>query len=242
MTRGYKTGLIYVLIGVWLLVVSGLLSLAINQAVRLVGLYRVSTAPSSATGVSRLQRLSIGVVDDVLVLLIIAAVLFILVFRHPRRLLPLSIVAGLIFVGLNLYSGRHVLPQLLIWPSPVSLSEQYVEALAGEDLEAALRLTDRSDMCETNMVQAFRDHQGRLEQILGDERRQSDIQDTGVVSIRTFYDKPVPQGLVIMQPVPKNQTTIIAETEDDGVVWLSLKMSYKPFLGTRYICGQYIDS
>jgi hypothetical protein len=62
------------------------------------------------------------------------------------------------------------------------------------------------------------------------------------MSIRTFYDKPVPQGFVIMQPVPKNQTTIMAETEDDGVVWLSLKMSYKPFLGTRYICGQYIDS
>jgi hypothetical protein len=230
------------LIGAYLLVVAGFLSLAIHQAIRLASLYRVSAAPSSGAGVRSLQRLSMGIGDDVLILAVIAAVLFILVFRHPRRLLPLSIVAGLVFIGLNLYSGRHVLPQLLIWPSPVSLSEQYVEALAGEDLEAALRLTDGSDVCETIMGEAFQDHQARLTQSLGDERRQSDIQDTSVKSIKTFYDKPVPQGFVLMQPVPKHLATIMAETENGGTSWLSLKMSYKPFLGTRYICGKDIDS
>jgi hypothetical protein len=229
MTRGYKTGLIYVLIGVYLLVVAGFLSLAIHQAIRLVGLYRVSAAPSSATGVSRLQRLSMGVGDDVLILLVIAAVLFILIFRHPRRLLSLSIVAGLVFLGLNLYSGRHALPQLLIWPSPVSLSEQYVEALAADDMEAALRLTDGSEACKTEMKQAF-------------QERELGIQETSVKSLVTFYDKPVPQGFVLMQPVPKHLATIMAETENGGASWLSLKMSYKPFLGTRYICGKDIDS
>jgi hypothetical protein len=68
MNRGYKTGLIYVLIGVYLLVVAGFLSLAIHQAIRLVGLYRVSADPSSGAGVSRLQRLSISVGNDILML------------------------------------------------------------------------------------------------------------------------------------------------------------------------------
>ena len=242
MTKGYKTGLIYVLIGGYLLVVAGFLSLAIQQAIRLVSLYRVSADPSSRVGVSRLQRLSIGVGDDVLMLAFVAAVLFILVFRHPRRLLPLSIIAGLVFIGLNLYSGRHMLPDLLIRPSPVSLSEQYVEALAAEDLEAALRLTDRSDVCETTMAQVFQDHQARLTQSLGEKRRQSVIKDTSVKSIRTFYDKPVPQGFVITQPVPKNLATVVVETENGGTVWLSLKMSYQPILGTRYIYGKDTDS
>jgi hypothetical protein len=242
MNRGYKTGLIYVLIGVYLLVVAGFLSLAIHQAIRLVGLYRVSADPSSGAGVSRLQRLSISVGNDILMLAVVAAVLFILVFRRPRRLLPFSIIAGLVFLGLNLHSGRHVLPQLLIWPSPVSLSEQYVQALAADDLKAALRLTDGSDACKTRMKQAFQDHQARLTQRLGGERRQSDIQDTSVKSLLTFYDKPVPQGFVIMQPVPKHLATVMAGTENGGTSWLSLKMSYKPFLGTRYICGKDIDS
>jgi hypothetical protein len=241
MTRGYRPGSNYVLIGGYLLVVAGFLSLAIHQAIRLVSLYRVSADPSSRVGVSRLQRLSVGVGDDVLILAFVAAVLFILVFRHPRRLLPISIIAALVFFGLTLYSGRHVLPQLLIQPSPVSLSEQYVEALTAEDLEAALRLTDGSDVCETIMVQVFQDHQARLTQSLGAKRRQSDIQGTNVMSIRTFYDKPVPQGFVLMQPVPTNLATLMVETKNGGVIWLSLKMSYQPFLGGRYICGKGID-
>jgi hypothetical protein len=207
-----------------------------------VGLYSVSAEPSSGAGVSRLQRLSISVGSDILMLAIVAAVLFVLIFRHPRRLLPLSIIAGLVFLGLNLHSGRHVLPQLLIWPSPVSLSEQYAQALAADDLEAALRLTDGSDACKTRMKQAFQDHQARLTQRLGDERRELGIQETSVKSLVTFYDKPVPQGFVLMQPVPKHLATIMAETENGGVSWLSLKMSYKPLLGTRYICGKDIDS
>jgi len=84
-----------------------------------------------------------------------AAVLFALVSRRPRTLLAVSLLALLAFVGLNLYSGRHVLPQVLIWPTPVSLAEQYTQALAADDLGAALRLTDRSDGCTRIMPQAF---------------------------------------------------------------------------------------
>jgi hypothetical protein len=151
-------------------------------------------------------------------------------------------VAGLAFVGLNLFSGRHILPQLLVWPSPVSLSEQYVRALAADDLEAVLQLTDGSDKCETVMVQAFQEDQARLKRTIGDNLKEANIRDIFIPSIKTFYDKPLPQGFVIMQPIPKQLATVMAKTENGESIWLSLKMSYSPFLGTRYICGGDIDS
>jgi hypothetical protein len=180
--------------------------------------------------------------NDALILVSVAAILFLIVFRRPRRTLPLSIVAVLIFVGLNLYSGRHVLPQLLIWPSPASLSEQYAQALAADDLEAALRLADGSDDCKSRVKKAFQDHRARLTQTLGDESIEPGIRDANVKSFATFYEKPVPQRSAIMQPVPQHLATVMAETENGRTVWLNLKMSYRPFLGSRYICGAGIDS
>jgi len=146
------------------------------------------------------------------------------------------------FIGLNLFSGRHILPQLLVWPTPISLSERYVQALAADDLEAALQLTDGSDKCETVTVQAFEEDQARLKQRIGANMKEATIRDISIPSIKTFYDKPLPQGLVIVQPVPKQLATVMAKTENGETIWLSLKMSYSPFLGTRYICGKDIDS
>jgi hypothetical protein len=40
-----------------------------------------------------------------------------------------------------------------------------------------------------------------------------------------------------MQPVPRQLATITAKTEKGSTIWLNLKMTYSPFLGTRYICG-----
>jgi hypothetical protein len=172
-----------------------------------------------------------------LISIFVAAVLFILVFRHPRRLLPVSIASALVFVALNLFSGRHVLPQLLIWPSPAPLSERYVQALAANDVEAALRLTDRSPKCDALLAQVFQDDQARLKQILGDDGGKLDIRNTSVKRTMTFYDKPLPRGSGILQPVPQQLVTVMAETEKSSPIWLSLKMSYGPLLGTRYICG-----
>ncbi len=242
MSQKYKTVLILVLTGLSILVISIFLTLAINQARSLISLYTASAAPSSAIGASNLMRPSTRFGNDALILVSVAAVLFLLVVRRPGRLLPVSIIAALVFIALNLYSGRHVLPQLLVWPTPVSLSEQYMQALGSNDLAAALRLTDRSDGCETIMGQVFQDHRALLKQKVGADRPEAGIRDTSVKRIATFYDKPVPQGFVIMQPVPKQLATIMAETGNGGTIWLNLKLSYTPFLGTRYICGEDIDS
>ncbi len=237
--KNYKTGLILILTGIYLLVVSAFLTLAISQTILLTRFYRVSASPAPATEVYNLSRISFS--NEVLILLIIAVILFLLVRRRPRRLLPVSIIAALVFITLNLYSGRHVLPQLLIWPTPISLSEQYIQALGSNDLEAALRLTDQSDTGETIMAQVFQKHQAQLSQKLGNDRSETSFQNISGQRFRTFYEQPVPQRFVMMQPVPNHLVTIGAKMENGKTIWLNLKMRYTPFLGTRYICGQDMD-
>lgn len=240
MNQKLKNTFIFVLSGLWILLISAFLTLAINQARVLINLYAASAAPPPANGAGNFLRPAGS--SDLLIAVVIAAVLFLLVFRRPRQLLPVSITAVLLFFVLNLYSGRHLLPQLLIWPSPISLSEQYTQALATNDLDAALRLTDRSEACETIVAQVFQNHQARLRQRVGDDRPELGIQGVAVKSITTFYDKPVPQRFILMQPVPQQLATVVAELEDGGTIWMNLKMSYTPFWGTRYICGRDIAS
>ena len=235
MAQKFESVFILILTGLWLFVISALLTLAINQARILINLYAASAAPQPAIGASNLLRFSSG--NEALILGVVAAVLFLLVFRRPHRLLPVSIMAVLIFFALNLYSGRHILPQLLIWPSPISLSEQYVQALAANDLNAVLRLTDQSNECVTITRQVFQDHRSQLEQGIDADQSEPVIQDTVVMSIQTFYDKPVPERFVTMQPVPQQGVTIMARIERGSNLWLNLRMSYTPYLGTRYICG-----
>lgn len=235
----YKTGLIWVLTGIYLLIIAVLLTLAIDQAYLLVSLYRISAAPGPVTDFSGLGQLSFS--SDLLIVAIAASILLLLVWRRLRRLLPITMIAILIFVALNLYSGRHVLPQLLIWPAPSSLSKQYVQALAANDLEAALHLTDESEVCETIMKQAFQKHQAQLKRRTNSAGLETNIQDISGKSFTTFYDKPVPQGFVLLQPVPSQLVTVMAEMENGQTIWLNLKMRYTPFWGTRYICGEDID-
>ncbi len=237
LTFSVVNGDIYVLTGVCLLVISAFLTLAVDQTVWLIRFYRVSASPTA--NVNNLSRLSLG--NQVLIWAIITVVLLVLVFRYRRRLLPVSIVATLLFVALNLYSGRHLLPQLLIWPTPAALAEQYVQDLGSNDLEAALRLTNQSEACETIMARVFQKHQAQLSQKLGNDRSETSFQNISGKRITTFYEQPVPQRFVMMQPVPNHLVTIVAKMENGKTIWLNLKMRYTPFLGTRYICGQDMD-
>ena len=236
--RNVKTGFTLVLISLYLLAISTLLTLAIDQAILLTNLYRVSASPGPATDFGGSNP---GLNSDLLILAVVAAILLFLVRWRLRRLVPVSIVAVLLIVVLNLYSGRHLLPQLFIEPTPASLTAQYSQALAANDLEAAMRLTDRSEACETIMRHVFREDRAKLQQRLTDDRPEVSIQDISIKSVTTFYEKPVPQRVVLMQPAPSQLVTTKVEMENGQPVWLNLKMRYRPFWGARYICGQEID-
>ena len=100
-SRKSKTALIIVLTGICVLVIAAILTLAISQARTLISLYAASVASASGPGAGDLMRSSIRSGNDLLILVSLAAVLFLLVIRHPRRLLPVSIIAVLVFAGLG---------------------------------------------------------------------------------------------------------------------------------------------
>jgi hypothetical protein len=236
-----KVGLVYVLTGVWLLFLSALLMLAIDQDLTLSRLYAASTSPGPASDLSALAgpRLDFWVYP--LAAVTVAAVLFAVVRRHPRRLLLASAIMLLTFAALNLYSGRHLVPQVLVWPRPSALLEKYAQALAAEDLEAALSLTDGSRDCTQAMMQAYSEHQSLILQRLGAGWQEAGVYSSPSREVTTYYEKPVPRK-VILQPVPTQLFRFMVRTERGKLAWLvGLKVRYKPFLGARYICGQGMD-
>jgi len=215
-----KNGIKHVLTGGFQLVVSALLLLAVSHVGRF---YRPMRTPL-------LERL--GLPGIALALLALAAILFAIVFRHPRRLLAVSLLGILAFVVLNLVSGRHVLPEVLIWPSPRTLSERYVQALAADDLEAALQLTHPSHECHQIMTQQFLDQQALLAEGLGEGWSASGLRHSIAERTTMLYDDHMPQQLVHIQ----------VETESGRTVGLTLRMRYQRLMGRRYICGTGIDS
>ena len=235
-------GLGYLLMGGYLLALSALLVLALHQAMGLVGLHNAWVALPLARSLSSQWWAGIGAGGYALGMAGIAVSLFILVYRHPRRLLSVTLIIVLTVAGLNLYSARHALPQALIWPNPRSLSDQYLQALADEDLEAALRLTDGSDACASTMSQVFQEDQHLLEERLGTGWQDKGLPEASVRSIATFFAPWPPEEVAVLQPVPQQLARIMVRSEDGKTVWLSLRMSHGPFLGRRYVCGKGMDS
>ena len=219
MKQKLKKGTEYVLMGGFLLVVSALLLLAVSQVGRF---YHPLQTPL-------LERL--GLPGIALALLALAALLFAVVFRHPRRLLAVSLLGIMAFVVLNLVSGRHVLPEMLIWPSPRTLSERYVQALAADDLEAALQLTHPSHECHQIMAQQFLEQRAQLAERSGDDWSESGFRHSTAKRITFSCGDHMPQQLVHIQ----------VKTEAGKMVGLTLRMRYKPLMGARYICGTGID-
>lgn len=236
-----KTGLKYALIVIWFLFLSALLMLAIDQALTLRSLYAASISPGPASDPSALAGPRIDLWIYALAAAILASVLFAVVRRHRRRFLPASVLLLLAFAALNLYSGRHLLPQVLVPPLPSALLEEYTQALAADDLEAALRLTDRSQGCTQAMKEAFSEHQAQLRERLGADWQQAGLHSSPHRSIMTYYEKPVPTG-GFLQPVPTQLVRLLVRTEGGKLAWLvGHKLHYKPFLGARYLCGQGMD-
>jgi hypothetical protein len=241
MKERLKMGLVYILAGGWLLFLSALLMLAIDQAMTLSHLYATSISPGPASDLNALAGPRIDFRVYALAAAIVASVLFVVVRRQPRRVLLPSALMLLAFATLNLYSGRHLLPQVLVWPWPSALLEEYTQALAADDLEAALRLTDGSEDCTEAVIEAFSEHQSQLRQTLGAEWQEIGVRSSPFWSITTYYEKPVPRN-GILQPVPTQLVRLLVRKERGELTWLvGLKVRYKPFLGARYICGQGMD-
>jgi len=241
MNKKLKMGLVYILTGGWLLFLSALLMLAIDQALTLNRLYAASTSPSPSSDLSALAGPRIALWVYPLAAVIVASVLFVVVRRYPRQIWPASLLVILVFVALNLYSGRHLVPQSLVWPRPSALLEKYTQALAADDLEAALRLTDRSHNCTQALIQAYSEHQSLIRQGLGTGWQEAGVHSSLSRDVMTYYEGHVPRKGILL-PIPTQLVRFMVRTERGELVWLvGLKLRYKPFLGARYICGQGKD-
>jgi hypothetical protein len=240
-----KKGFVYLLIAGWFLLLSALLMLAIDQALTLSHLYAASISAGPASDPSTVTGPRVGFWVYPLAAVVLASLPLLVARRHLRRLLLASALMLLAFAGLNLYSGRHLLPQLLAWPWPwpwpSALLQEYAQALAADDLEAALRLTDGSDQCRQAVTEVFSDHQSQLRQKLGADWQEAGLHASPHRSIMTYYEEPVPSR-GILQPVPTQLVRLLVRRERGNLAWLvGLKVRYKPFLGARYFCGQGLD-
>jgi hypothetical protein len=70
------------------------------------------------------------------------------VIAYIATVLLVLLVRDVIFVG-------HVLPRMLIQPSPDAIANTFVEAITAGDLDLVLSLTDGTPDCVANMTQTF---------------------------------------------------------------------------------------
>ena len=70
------------------------------------------------------------------------------VIAYVATVLLVLLVRDVIFVG-------HVLPRILIQPSPDAIADKFVEAITAGDLDLALSLTDGTPDCVANMTRTF---------------------------------------------------------------------------------------
>lgn len=71
-----------------------------------------------------------------------------------RYLVVILVVLGVVAIR-DIVFVRHVLPRMLIQPSPDAIADTFVKAITAGDLNLALSLTDGTPDCVANMVQTF---------------------------------------------------------------------------------------
>ena len=74
--------------------------------------------------------------------------------RTSRYLLVIVMVLAIVVVRDVIFVG-HVLPRMLIQPSPDAIADTFVEAITAGDLDLALSLTDGTPECVANMTRTF---------------------------------------------------------------------------------------
>ena len=135
----------------------------------------------------------------------------------------------------TMVSGRHLLPDLFIWPSPTTLATRFVRAAAAGDLETAVSLTNGSDTCRANVRRAFADLDASLQQAAGGERSPA-IQSVTVAREMTTYEAPIPADKVLPPPIPTQQAVIRVTMPSSRSIWLTMDMQYRPIWGRRFLC------
>ncbi len=74
--------------------------------------------------------------------------------RTARYLLVILVVLAAVVACDVIFVG-HVLPRMLIQPSPDVIANTFVEAITAGDLDLALSLTDGTPDCVANMTRTF---------------------------------------------------------------------------------------
>ena len=74
--------------------------------------------------------------------------------RTARYLLVIMVVLAAVVIRNVIFVG-HVLPRMLIQPSPDVIAHTFVQAITTGDLEGALSLTDGTPNCVANMTRTF---------------------------------------------------------------------------------------
>lgn len=218
--------LVNFLTGLFLLALALLLTIALSDAVNLLLLRYLSSSGADPQRILQAQSL-FG--NDLLIFALVTSLLLGLWLWQRPHLLLTAVIVVLLFFTLNLVSGRHILPLFLIRPFPQQLAKGYVNALATNHVDTALKLTDDSDLCQKNVMALFQEHQALFRQKMGNATPAAPVRTIDVVQIATGYQTS--------SPIPGQMLTLKVELESEATVWLTLRSTYKPWFGRRYLCG-----
>ena len=142
------------------------------------------------------------------------------VSRTARYLLVIVVVLAAV-VARDVIFVRHVLPRMLIQPSPDAIANTFVEAITSGDLDLALSLTDGTPGCVANMTRTFEWYSPKYTGVRADE-----------LDMKRYFwlvDDPANETIAF---------TFFSDLDDWPVTF---RTTYRPF-GKRYTCGAIFGS
>lgn len=74
--------------------------------------------------------------------------------RRSRYLLVIFVLLGVAILRNMIFVG-HVLPRVLIQPTPNEMANTFVAAITANDVKTAITLTDGTPECVANMIRTF---------------------------------------------------------------------------------------
>jgi len=214
----------------WVVIVAAFLSIAAGNFLRVYNLRRVQPDPQITT----FSGFRPGVPAEILIWMGATVVLFFLVHNQPQRILPLSLIAVVLFLAFNLFGARHILPLDLIPPRPAVLAEGYVEALLAGDPQKALQLSGPAEACQRATLAMY-----DAERLLIDEAPGAESQDYSLKlgSVQTFNGRSAPDALGISRVLPQQRLEVQVRRGAAEPLIFNLEFLHTPGIGLRTICG-----